>query len=424
MKKALIVDSGARGAALQWAIEQDPEWQAVVMPGNAQTYRKGYSTSSDVEGIIDEAFRCGVNKYGTPDLMIVGPEAYLEEGLADELRMMIDRWVVGPSKKAARLETSKGWARRFMRRHNIPHPKFRIVDSAYDAMLAYDQQFSVLKANGLAAGKGVKIPESRGEAGQAIHEMMTDRIYGDAGQVLVCEERMMGPEISFHVVTDGLNAVPLLGAADKKRRFDGDKGPNTGSMGASCSKQIMSQRLVDEVMEDVVYPTLRGMAAEGYPYQGFLYVSLMLTEDGPKVVEFNVRPGDPEILVILALLKSNFAELMVKCTEPDGLRNHKLEWADCTAVCTVLAHDWYPGKGSTGTVITGLDQAAALQDVLVFQAGTKQNQDGEVITNGGRVVDVVGLGDTMKQASDRSIAAAEVINFRTKAFRRDIALGL
>lgn len=415
-RTALIVDSGARGAAMQWAIERNPNWQASVMPGNAQTYREGFPTPSKSDEIVDFVQKI------RPDLTIIGPEAYLDEGLADRLRAVPAFHVVGPSEAAAKLETSKGWARRFMRRHSIPHPKFRIADSIALAILAYESGLTVIKADGLAAGKGVVLPESRLEAGQAIHRMMVEKQFGKAGKILVMEERMVGPEVSLMVVTDGVNAVPLRAAADKKRRFEGDKGPNTGSMGCYSTTDLLSQRLIDEAMEDIVYPTLRGMTVEGYPYQGFLYVSLMLTEDGPKVVEFNVRPGDPEIVGILPLLESDFTELMLKSTEKDGLKNYKPKWANLSSVDTVMVHDWYPGKGSTGAEITGLDEAAALKDVLVFHAGTSRAQvDGSIRTSGGRVINVVGIADDLETAWRLSIAGAELINFEGKAYRRDIA---
>jgi phosphoribosylamine--glycine ligase len=355
------------------------------------------------------------------DLTVVGPEAVLERGVADRFREA-GRPIVGPSRRGAALECSKVHAKRFMERAGIPTARFEVCDSPDAALAAVSgARFGfpvVVKADGLAAGKGVTVAQDRDEAERAVRAAMVDRQFGAAGATVVIEECLVGPEVSFFVLCDGERALPLGTAQDHKRIFDGDRGPNTGGMGAFAPSPLMSDALTADVMRRVVEPALTGLREEGDPYRGFLYVSLMLTPAGPMVIEFNVRFGDPEAQVVMPWLEGDFARTLL-ASATTGIGRASLRGADDCVVGVVLAAAGYPGRVDTGHPIVGLDQAVTMPDVLVFHAGTR-SAGGRIVTAGGRVLTVVGRGSTYRAAIDRAYAAVDRISFDGVQYRKDI----
>jgi len=355
------------------------------------------------------------------DLTVVGPEAPLDRGMADAFQKA-GRPLFGPVRAAAQLECSKVFAKRFMQRHGIPTARFAIADSlesALDAVSGSGFGFPVVvKADGLAAGKGVVVAADRAEAEAAVRAMMEDRQFGAAGATLVIEECMTGPEVSFFVLADGTRAVPIGTAQDHKRIFDDDRGPNTGGMGAFAPSPLMTPELSSQVMREVVQPVLSGMAAEGHAYRGFLYVGLMLTSVGPRVIEFNVRFGDPEAQVVLPAIEGRFAKALLDAAG-GHLGDAPLVMRPECLVGVTVASAGYPARADNGRVIQGLDRAAALADVLVFHAGTKATPGG-LVTAGGRVLTVVGRGETYAAAMQRAYDAVTMVEFEGMQYRGDI----
>ncbi len=355
------------------------------------------------------------------DLTVVGPEAPLERGLADLFRAE-GRAIVGPSRAGAALECSKVHAKHVMTRCGIPTARFAVCDTLEDALAAVDgDRFGwpvVVKADGLAAGKGVVVAETRAEAQRAVRAAMEDQQFGAAGSRLVIEECLVGPEVSFFVLCDGARAIPLGSAQDHKRIFDGDRGPNTGGMGAFAPSPLVTPALEADVMRTVVDPLLAGLAAEGDPYIGFLYVSLMLTADGPKVIEFNVRLGDPEAQVVLPWLEGRFAHALLAAARGHLDQVQLSPGRECF-VGVVLASRGYPASSENGRLITGLEAAAAVPGVVVFHAGTGATDAG-VVTAGGRVLTVVGQGPDYRTAMATAYRAVAAITFDGMQFRRDI----
>jgi phosphoribosylamine--glycine ligase len=355
------------------------------------------------------------------DLTIVGPEAPLDRGVADVFRAR-GRAILGPSRAAAQLECSKVFSKTFMARHGIPTARFVVCDSADEAIAAvlgghYGPPV-VVKADGLAAGKGVVVAQSTAEAEAAIRAMMLDRVFADAGRRVVIEECLTGPEVSCFVLADGQRAVVLGTAQDHKRIWDDDRGPNTGGMGAFAPSPLFDDALAEFTMRKVVEPVLTGIAAEGEPYRGFLYVSLMLTPDGPRVIEFNVRFGDPEAQVVLPLIEGPLAQAFFDAAT-GTLANVQLTLAPDRMVGVVAAAAGYPGKPTAGDVITGLDAAAAVPGALVFQAGTSRSGD-NLVTAGGRVLTVTGRGATFDAAMKTAYRAIAAVHFDGMQYRKDI----
>jgi len=353
------------------------------------------------------------------DLTVVGPEAPLVAGLVDEFERE-GLWAVGPVKAAARLEGSKIFAKQFMQRHHIPTARFTVAEKFEDAVKAL-AGFGipvVVKGDGLAAGKGVVVARSLEEAEKTLVEFMRERTLGSAGERVVIEECLAGEEMSFIVLTDGRGVLPLAPTQDHKAVFDNDQGPNTGGMGAYSDDAILTERQRDYVLRRIVSPTLAGMVAEGTPYRGFLYVGLMMTPEGPKVLEYNVRMGDPEAQPIVMRLRSDLVELF------KGIRDGQLgavdaHWSPNPAVCVVLASKGYPGKPEVGKVITGHEAAESQGGVKVFHAGT-QFRDFQLLTTGGRVLGVTAIAEDMPSAIDRAYAAVGKIHFEGMHYRRDI----
>jgi phosphoribosylamine--glycine ligase len=416
--RLLVVGSGGREHALVWKLAREGAVTEVLCaPGNA-----GIATlarcvpvaATDIDGLV------ALVRAEHIDLTIVGPEAPLERGLVDRFTAE-GLPAFGPTRQAARLETSKAFAKDVMQRAQVPTAQYRVASSP-DAARAAADAFAgrvALKADGLAAGKGVIVAATRDEAYAAIDALMVQRKVGDAGSTLVIEERLEGPEVSFFVLCDGTRALPLVSAQDHKRVHDHDEGPNTGGMGAFAPSPLMNPALDARVMQTIVEPVLRTMAADGHPYRGFLYVGLMLTADGPKVIEFNVRFGDPEAQVVLPMIESDLTPLLHAAATGASLPTQPLRISPDPRVGVVLASRGYPESVETGRIITGLDAAGSLEDVLIFHAGTTRTGD-DVVTNGGRVLTVVGRGPSYESAIARAYAAVDRIAFDGVHARRDI----
>jgi phosphoribosylamine--glycine ligase len=417
--RVLVVGSGAREHALLKRLAGEPgRSELLAAPGNpgmAEHARILDIGASDIDGLAELARREHV------DFTIVGPELPLSQGLVDRF----DRdglSIFGPTARAARLESSKAFAKDFMARHHVPTARYQTFSQA-DAALATVESAAlgfplVLKADGLAAGKGVVIAADRAEAAAAVVSVMQERRFGDAGGTLVLEECLTGPEVSFFVVSDGTRALPIGTAQDHKRIFDDDQGPNTGGMGAFAPSPLVDHALHERVMREIVEPVVQGMAVEGNPFCGFLYVGLMLTPSGPKVIEFNVRLGDPEAQVILPLVAEPLLPLLVAASRGD-LRQSMCRLAADRLVGVVLASRGYPESSESGQPIRGLDAAAALEDVSVFHAGTARRGN-DIVTAGGRVLTVVGRGADFPTAIARAYAGVDAIRFDGMQFRRDI----
>ena len=421
--KVLVLGGGGREHALAWKLSRESAVSEVITaPGNPGTAAVGRNISVDLsspEAMLALADREQI------DLTVVGPEAPLERGVA-ELFRAAGRLIVGPSSYGAALECSKAHAKAFMARHQIPTARFAVcedVDVALKAVSGDEFGFPVVvKADGLAAGKGVTIANDRAEAEAAVRAAMVERQFGAAGSRLVIEECLSGPEVSAFYLCDGTDAFPLGTAQDHKRIFDEDKGPNTGGMGAFAPSPLATAALMQEVSERIVRPVLEGHMADGDPYFGFLYVSLMLTKDGPKVIEFNVRFGDPEAQAVLPLLGDGFAPLL-KAASIGRLAEFgptaQTQGSDVT-VGVVLASRGYPASSESGRIIEGLDRAAAIPNVTVFHAGTKLDDRGRVVTAGGRVLTVVGRGKTYEDAMATAYRGVAEIKFDGMQYRRDI----
>jgi phosphoribosylamine--glycine ligase len=425
--RILVLGSGGREHALASKLSQDPNvTQVICAPGNAGIARSVATMPIDILD-IDAVIRLVDQE--RIDLTVVGPEAPLGRGLADRFEAE-GRRVFGPTQGAAQLETSKAFAKDFMHRHGVPTARYRVCTSADDAIAAIRAgEFGdalVVKADGLAAGKGVVVADDRATAEAAVESAMIDKSFGDAGSRVVLEELLTGPEVSFFVIANGDRYVSLLSAQDHKRIFDDDQGPNTGGMGAFSPSPLMNDALQRQIEQTIVEPVLKGMAAEGNPFRGFLYCGLMLTPDGPKVIEFNVRFGDPEAQVVLPLL-GDLSELLR--LESDGLSRRGGVHADAeasalqtkrVAVGVVLAAHGYPGDVRTGDVIRGLDEVARdCPDVQVLFAGVKQRGD-DLVTAGGRVLTVTATAPSYEIAIARAYEAASKIKFDGMQYRRDI----
>lgn len=384
-------------------------------PGIAAHARCVSADAADPAALLEIAVREAV------DLTVVGPELPLSLGVVD-LFSDEGRAIVGPSKSAAALESSKAFAKAFMERHRIPTSRFLSCDSADAAYAALaSDEFGypvVLKADGLAAGKGVVIAEDRAAADDAVRAMMVDRRFGAAGDRLVLEEFLVGEEASYFVLADGTACLPLSSAQDHKRIFDGDRGANTGGMGAFAPSPRMTPAVERRVLDEIVRPVLEGMEREGYPFRGFLYVGLMLTSTGPKVVEFNVRFGDPEAQVVLPRLDEDLSWLLASAAE-GALPTRPARFRDEPHVGVVLATPGYPESARVGGVITGVAAASAVEGALVFHAGTAL-QDEHLVTAGGRVLTVVGRGPGYREAIDVAYQAAAHIHFDGMQLRTDI----
>jgi phosphoribosylamine--glycine ligase len=417
--KIMVVGGGAREHALAWKLAGERSVTDVICapgnPGIAAHARCIPADAGNPRALLDVAVRERV------DLTVVGPELPLSVGVAD-LFAAEGRPIVGPTKAAAALESSKAFAKAFMERHRVPTAAFRVCDSAsaaHDAIASGEFGYPVvLKADGLAAGKGVVIAEDRATADDTIRAAMVERRFGAAGERLVLEEFLVGEEASYFVLADGTACMPLSSAQDHKRIFDDDRGPNTGGMGAFSPSPRLTPDVERRVLDDIVRPVLEGMQREGFPFRGFLYVGLMVTADGPKVVEFNVRFGDPEAQVVMPRLDEDLSWLLGSAAT-GALPSRPARFRDEPHVGVVLATAGYPDAAETGQVITGLDKASSVPGALVFHAATSM-WDRRLVTSGGRVLTVVGRGTDYGKAIDVAYRAASHIQFDGMQFRTDI----
>lgn len=413
----LVIGSGGREHALVWKIKQSPKAKKIYCaPGNAGIASLAQCVpiaSDDIKGLLKFA------KDKKIDLTVVGPEAPLVNGIVDEFEQQGLK-IFGPNQAAAQLEASKAFAKEFLRRRNIPTAVYKIFDEPKLALEFLSQaQFPlVVKADGLAAGKGVIICKDLKEAQQAVDEIMVKKVFKSAGDRIVIEECLEGPEASILAISDGKHFFVLETAQDHKRIFDDDLGPNTGGMGAYSPAPVVTPEMMNKIISRIIEPTIRGMHKEGHPFKGVLYAGLMLTYQGPQVLEFNVRFGDPETEAVLPRLKSDLVDVMMASI--DGkLEKMTLKWDERPCVCVVVASGGYPGNYETGKVIEGLDENKD-PDTVVFHAGT-QLKNGSVLTNGGRVLGVTSLGSDMPDAIRRVYRAVDSIKFERAFFRRDIA---
>ena len=420
--KVLVVGSGGREHALVWKIAQSPRLTSLhAAPGNAAIAALASchpeTKANDLDALVSLAEKEAI------DLVVVGPEDPLAAGLADRLREA-GIATFGPSADAAQLEGSKAFAKDFMQRHEIPTAAYAVFEDRNEAHAYVDElaRPCVVKADGLAAGKGVAMCADADAAHRAIDEMMSDRRFGDAGDRVVVEEWLQGEEASYYAITDGERILTLAAAQDHKRALDGDEGENTGGMGAYSPAPIVDEAVEKKILERVVHPTIRGMAKEGNLYQGVLFVGLMIDAVGdPYVIEFNVRFGDPETQPLLMRMKADLLPILDASARGELDDSTAIEWGEA-AVCVVLASGGYPRDYETGRAIAGLDAVATDESVVVFHAGTRRKSSGEGFeTAGGRVLGVTASGDTVAEARDRAYRAVDRISFEDMHLRRDIA---
>lgn len=413
--KILVIGSGGREHALCWKLAQHPDTKVYVAPGNTGMCDEAVLVNikvDDIEMLVDYA------KAEEIDLTVVGPELPLTLGVVDAFREA-GLACFGPSKAAARLEGSKAFSKELMKKYNIPTAAFDTFTDVDKAKAFVDEIGipCVVKADGLAAGKGVIICMTREEADAAIDDMLSGHAFGDASAQIVIEEFMEGPEVSVLAFADGKHVRPMVSAQDHKRIYDGDKGPNTGGMGAYSPAPVYTEEMAELVNRTIIEPTIKAMEAEGAPFTGILYTGLMLTDKGPRVLEYNVRFGDPETQPIMMRMKSDIVPIFQACI--DGtLDQVDIEWYDDAAVCVVMASGGYPASSEKGVVIHGLEKVKK-DEAVIFHSGTTMN-GGEVVTNGGRVLGVTAKDATIKGAIEKAYQAVEKISFDNMQFRRDI----
>lgn len=413
--RVLVVGSGGREHALAWMLQQSGRvGRLFVAPGNGGTQSIASNVAiseSDIPALVDFAAQNGI------DLSVIGPEIPLAAGIVDAMRAK-GLLAFGPSQAAAQLESSKAFAKAFMREWGIPTAEYGEFDDC-DTAVRFVEAFGrpvVVKANGLAAGKGVIVCNEVEQAKTVVKRILVDRVFGESGKKVIIEERLTGQEVSILAFTDGKTVVTMPPARDHKRIFDNDEGPNTGGMGAYAPAPDVSLELLEQITCTVLQPVVDGMAARGTPYAGVLYAGLMLTPDGPQTLEFNCRFGDPETQVILPLLDTDLLEILLACVE-GCLHKVDVRWKPGACAAVVAASPGYPGSYLTGLPITGLED---LTDGIVFHAGTSRDTNGQLVTSGGRVLAVSALGDDLDAAVTKAYAGISQIYFEGMHFRRDI----
>ena len=424
--KVLVVGGGGREHALAWKIAQSPRVdQVFVAPGNAGTASDAENvdiSSDDIAGLVKFA------KDNAIDLSVIGPEAPLCAGIT---KAFGDEGlkVFGPSAEAARLEGSKVFCKQMLKTAGVPTADFQTFSTAAAAMEYAEERWGdkpanvpvVVKADGLAAGKGALICSNMNQLRETVERMAVSKDFGSAGGRFILEERLTGPELSVLAITDGRTILTLPPAQDHKRAFDGDRGPNTGGMGAYCPAPIGDEELPDWIESNVFVPTIHAMKRSRHPFRGILYAGLMMTPGGPRVLEYNVRFGDPECQPLLMRLKTDLVDVLELAVNQELDQLESLEWDERAAVCVVMASEGYPDTYDKGHVIRGLEEAAQVPDVKVFHAGTKLNENGEVVTSGGRVLGVTGLGDNVAAAKLNAYKAVQCIRWKGAWCRKDIA---
>lgn len=415
--RILVIGGGGREHAIVWALNKSEKVKELFCaPGNAGIARLAECVPIAVSQ-FDELIRFA--KDAAIDLVFVGPDDPLADGIVDAFEAA-GIPAFGPNKAAAEIEGSKIFMKNLLKKYNIPTAKYETFTD-YEAASAYLKEQSapiVIKADGLAAGKGVTVAATLEEAEEALRSIMVDKVFGDAGNQVVIEEFLEGQEMSILAFVDGETVKPMVPAQDHKPVFDGDKGPNTGGMGTYTPLPHIDPAIVEDAIVNIIHPTAKAMVSEGRPFRGVLFAGLMITKDGPKTIEFNARMGDPETQVVLPRLKTDLVDIVLAAMN-GRLGELEIEWSDEAAVCVIAASEGYPGSYPKGRVITGIEEAEA-QGALVFHAGTAA-KDGELVTSGGRVLGIVGLGADIAQARARAYEAASVIHFEGKHTRSDIA---
>ena len=419
LMKILVVGNGGREHALVWKIRQSSLVKEVYCaPGNAGIAELADCVPIDTTNIVEVADFAQTIK---ADLTVVGPELPMVLGVGDEFRRR-GMPIFCPSRAAAEIEGSKAFAREFMQRHRIPSPRYEICSSPEEANAFLERApFGypvVVKADGLAAGKGTIVAQNASEAKDAVSQIMSEKKFGSAGAKVVMEEFLRGEEVSFLVFSDGSRVVPMISVQDHKRLGDGDTGPNTGGMGTVAPSTNMSLDVHKQIMQEIILPTIKGLDAEGRRYQGVLYAGLMMTDAGPRVLEYNARFGDPETQVIMMRMKSDLVPVL-KAVAEGQLGDTKMEWTKEPAICVVLAAGGYPGEAETGREVKGLPALKGVPELQVFHAATAV-RDGKVVTVGGRVLGVTASGQNLDAAVQRAYDAAEKIHFDGMQFRKDI----
>jgi phosphoribosylamine--glycine ligase len=415
--KVLVIGNGAREHALAWKIAQSPLVQKLyIAPGNAGTAT--IATNLAIQPDDFEKLSATVEQNNI-DLTIIGPEAPLAKGIVDYFEHK-GFPIVGSSQQATRIESSKVFAKDLMTKYRIPCAQSRTFSDFSEARKYIETQKmpAVIKADGLAAGKGVIIANTTDEAFKALSDIMEDRIFGAAGERVIVEEYLQGKEVSLLAFTDGTTVLPMIPACDYKRIYDNDGGPNTGGMGSYSPPGFFNDTMIENVTDTIIRPVINAMVSEGSPYRGVIYCGLMITQDGPKVLEFNARFGDPETQVILPRLKTDIVDIFLAIKDR-RLDTMNIEWSDDACVGVVIASGGYPGKYQTGYPVSGLD--AIPEDIIVFHAGTKFDENNRVITNGGRVLTVTGSGKDLAEARDKVYKNIDGIRFTDSYYRTDIA---
>lgn len=419
--KVLVVGGGGREHAIVEKLSQSEKISKLYCaPGNGGIAALAECVTLAANNI---AGMCSFAKEQGIDFVVVAPDDPLVLGMVDEMEKLGIK-TFGPRKNAAIIEGSKVFSKELMKKYHIPTAGYEVFDDKGKAIAYISNQNkypTVIKAEGLALGKGVIIAENFQQAQAAICDMMENKIFGESGSRVVIEEFLTGPEVSVLAFTDGKTMVPMVSAQDHKRAYDHDEGPNTGGMGTFSPSRVYTQEIAEWCMQEIYLPTMQAMNEEGRPFKGCLYFGLMLTKDGPRVIEYNARFGDPETQVVLPRLKTDLFDIFL-AIESETLSDIKIEWNDFAAVCIVLASGGYPKKYETGYEITGLDKALALPNTLVFHAGTKIGPDGKIVTSGGRVLGVVRTGETLDQAISNAYKAVNLINFTDMHYRKDIGI--
>jgi phosphoribosylamine--glycine ligase len=416
--KVLVIGSGGREHTLIWKINQSPKVsQIYCAPGNAGISQLARSIDIDADNIDKLADFAQKEKI---DLAIVGPELPLSKGIVNEFNKQGLK-IFGPTKEAAEIESSKVFSKHLMKKYNIPTANYEVFQNSKKAFDYIKQQTFplVIKADGLAAGKGVFIVKNLKQARDALNELMKKKTFGEAGRQIIIEEFLKGEEVSILAFCDGKTVVPMVSSQDHKKIFDNDQGPNTGGMGAYSSVPFYPDEFKKTVLEEILKPAIKGLQSEGREYKGVLYAGLVLTKEGPKALEFNARFGDPETQVILPRLKTDLIDILNAAIE-GSLHKINIEWEDNAAVCVVVASGGYPGKYQKGKAISGLERLKKMKNIIAFHAGTKF-QDGEIVTSGGRVLGITAWDDTISKAKEKAYEGVEEIYFEDMYYRKDIA---
>ena len=414
----LIIGSGGREHALTYKLKQSKEIKKLfTASGNAGTQKLSQNVDIPPENIPEIKKFCIEKKI---DLVVVGPENPLALGIVDSLTKRGIK-TFGPNKKATTVESSKVFANEFMQRHNIPTADFYIFDELQTTKTFIQKHGLpiVIKADGLCAGKGVFVVNNNDELNKALNDIFINKRFGVAGEKVVVEEKLIGEEASFFAISDGEKVLPLIGAQDHKPAFDGDKGPNTGGMGAYAPAPLIDRKLYQKVMERIIYPTIEGLKQEGIEYKGVLYAGLMIKDNEPYVLEFNCRFGDPETQPMTMLIENELLPILLSSVK-GGIDKTEIKWKKGYSICVVLASGGYPGKYEKGKVIQGLEDVEKMKDVYVFHAGTKKDKEGKIVTNGGRVLGVTSYAEEFAVAQKKAYEAVEKIYFEGMHYRKDI----